>query len=56
MTLAVCAGRTSTQPWVRAVALGGVVLGGIGVIVSGGMALDLFAAQPAMPTMGGAGG
>ncbi|MBA8823058.1 hypothetical protein FHX42_000387 [Saccharopolyspora lacisalsi] len=56
VTLAVCAGRTSTQPWVRAVALGGVVLGGIGVIVTAGMALDLFAAQPAMPTMGGAGG
>jgi hypothetical protein len=31
------------------VALGGVVLGGLGVLVAGGMYLDLFAAQPVLP-------
>lgn len=41
------------QPWVTAVALGGVVLGAIGLLVAGGMYLDLFAAQPALPSGGG---
>jgi hypothetical protein len=42
-------GRPTTQAWVRAVALGGVVLGGIGLLVAVGMYLDLFAAAPELP-------
>lgn len=42
------------QPvWVRAVALGGVVLGAIGLLISVGMYFDLFAALPATPTTKG---
>lgn len=41
------------QPWVTAVALGGVVLGAIGLLVAGGMYVDLFADQPALPGVGG---
>lgn len=41
------------QLWVTAVALGGVVLGAIGLLVAGGMYLDLFADQPALPGGGG---
>lgn len=52
--LAARARRAGTgQPWVAAVALGGVVLGAIGLLVAGGMYFDLFAAQPALPAMGG---
>lgn len=43
------AGRPTTQSWVRAIALGGVVLGGIGIIVAAGMYFDLFAPQPVLP-------
>lgn len=39
--------------WGRALALGGLVLGVIGLVVSGGMYLDLFAAAPQMPAMPG---
>lgn len=39
--------------WGRALALGGLVLGVIGLVVSGGMYLDLFAAAPKMPPMPG---
>ncbi|MGH3588685.1 MAG: hypothetical protein ACRDQ0_20440 [Pseudonocardia sp.] len=49
-------GRPATPTWVRAVALGGVVLGGIGLLVAAGMYFDLFAAAPELPrtpTMGG---
>jgi hypothetical protein len=41
--------RPTSQTWVKAVALGGVVLGGLGVLVAGGMYLDLFAAPPVLP-------
>lgn len=46
--LAVYHGRADARPWVRAIALGGAVLGGIGVLIAGGMYFDLFAAQPAL--------
>lgn len=53
VVLAAYARRADPRPWVRAMALGGAVLGVIGLLVSGGMYLDLFAGQPVMPTMGG---
>ncbi|MEV1295356.1 hypothetical protein [Pseudonocardia sp. NPDC049635] len=43
--------RPGTSPWVRPVALGGLVLGVLGLFVSGGMYLDLFASQPVLPAM-----
>ncbi|MGP3924298.1 hypothetical protein [Streptomyces sp. 8N616] len=48
--LAVHARRSDTRPWVKAVALGSVVLGAIGLLVAGGMYLDLFASTPELPT------
>ncbi|MEQ3553151.1 hypothetical protein WIS52_22000 [Pseudonocardia nematodicida] len=39
--------------WGRALATGGLVLGVLGLLVSGGMYLDLFAAPPALPAMPG---
>ncbi|GAA1234699.1 hypothetical protein GCM10009676_18080 [Prauserella halophila] len=50
VVLAVQARRSDSSPWVIAVALGGVVLGLLGLLVAGGMYLDLFAAQPELPT------
>jgi hypothetical protein len=47
--LAAQSGRPTARAWVRAVALGGVVLGGIGLLVAVGMYLDLFAATPVLP-------
>ncbi|MEJ8282162.1 hypothetical protein [Pseudonocardia spirodelae] len=47
------ASRPGTGAWVRPVALGGLVLGVLGLLVSGGMYLDLFAAQPTLPAMPG---
>jgi hypothetical protein len=47
--LAAQSGRPTTRAWVRAVALGGVVLGGIGLVVAAGMYLDLFVAAPELP-------
>jgi hypothetical protein len=47
--LAAHSNRLTSQTWVKAVALGGVVLGGIGVLVAVGMYLDLFAAPPVLP-------
>lgn len=49
--LAVHAKRADTRPWVKAVALGGVVLGTLGLLVAGGMYFDLFGAQPELPAM-----
>lgn len=43
--------KPGAPAWARPVALGGVVLGVLGLLVSGGMYLDLFAAQPALPAM-----
>lgn len=49
--LALLAQRTAdAKPWVRAVALGGVVLGALGLIVAGGMYFDLFANAPELPS------
>lgn len=46
--------RKPTAPaWGRALALGGFVLGVVGLLVSGGMYLDLFAAAPQLPAMPG---
>jgi hypothetical protein len=56
LLLAAHPGRTTTQPWVRAIALGGVVLGGIGIIVATGMYFDLFAPQPVLPAAPALGG
>ncbi|MFG2718188.1 hypothetical protein ACGFW5_07780 [Streptomyces sp. NPDC048416] len=39
-------GRSEQPVWVKAVALAGVVLGVIGLLISVGMYLDLFAAMP----------
>ncbi|MGW2814732.1 hypothetical protein [Streptomyces sp. NPDC001415] len=39
-------GRAEQPVWVKAVALAGVVLGVIGLLISAGMYLDLFAALP----------
>lgn len=47
--LGLVAKRAETASWVKAVALGGVILGVIGLVVAGGMYLDLFAPAPEMP-------
>ncbi len=47
--------RPTSQTWVKAMALGGVVLGGIGVLVAAGMYLDLFATPPCCPRRSAAG-
>lgn len=47
--LAVHAKRADTRSWVKAVALGGVILGAFGLVVAGGMYFDLFAAKPELP-------
>lgn len=49
VALATLTGRADTRPWVKAVALGGMVLGAIGLLVAGGMYFDLFADQPVLP-------
>ncbi|WP_224386413.1 hypothetical protein [Pseudonocardia sp. ICBG1293] len=47
------AARPAVGAWVRPVALGGLVLGVLGLLVSGGMYLDLFASAPVLPQMPG---
>lgn len=54
--LAARSGRSTSQAWVKAVALGGVVLGGIGVLIAVGMYLDLFASPPVLPQTRSVGG
>jgi hypothetical protein len=54
--LAAHQGRPTSQAWVKAVAIGGFVLGGIGLIVAGGMYLDLFAPTPVLPQAPSVGG
>lgn len=49
--LAVIARRANARTWVKAVALSGVVLGVLGLVVSGGMYADLFGSWPSMPPM-----
>ncbi|MFB7634101.1 hypothetical protein ACFC0M_24585 [Streptomyces sp. NPDC056149] len=47
---------TGCRPtWVRAVAWGGLVLGFLGLLISAGMYLDLFASLPSLPKVPGAG-
>ncbi|WP_328724268.1 hypothetical protein [Streptomyces sp. NBC_00259] len=48
--LALHAQRADTRPWVKSVALGGVIVGAIGLFIAGGMYLDLFASTPELPT------
>ncbi|MEV6565554.1 hypothetical protein [Streptomyces kronopolitis] len=50
----VLTGRRAT--WVRAVAWGGLALGVLGILISAGMYLDLFANMPVVPKGAGAGG
>jgi hypothetical protein len=45
------AAKPGAAAWARPVAAGGLVLGVLGLLVAGGMYLDLFAAQPALPAM-----
>ncbi|SNR28004.1 hypothetical protein SAMN06265360_101152 [Haloechinothrix alba] len=47
--LAALARRADAHTWVKAVALGGAVLGVIGLLVAGGMYFDLFASAPELP-------
>jgi hypothetical protein len=54
--LAAQSNRPTTPTWVKAVALGGLALGGLGVLVAGGMYLDLFAAPPVLPQAPALGG
>ncbi|GAA5126447.1 hypothetical protein [Haloechinothrix salitolerans] len=57
--VAVHANNADTKGWVKAVALGGALLGVIGLGIAGGMYLDLFGSQPELPQapqMPGAGG
>ncbi|MGP3972588.1 hypothetical protein ACTWQF_00890 [Streptomyces sp. 8N114] len=50
LLLATLSGRPEVRGWVKAVSLGGALLGVIGLVVAGGMYFDLFAAQPEVPT------
>ncbi|MPY97672.1 MAG: hypothetical protein GEU97_06655 [Actinophytocola sp.] len=57
--LAVQATNADSKGWIKAVALGGALLGVIGLGIAGGMYLDLFGADPVLPqapAMPGAGG
>ncbi|MGW8379565.1 hypothetical protein [Streptomyces sp. ODS28] len=47
--LGVLAGRAHRGGWARPVALGGLLLGVIGLVVCGGMFFDLFAPAPKIP-------
>lgn len=58
VALAVVARPATARGWARPVAVAGLVLGVLGVLVSAGMYLDLFAAPPQIPhspMSGGAG-
>ena len=48
--LAVSGRQTETRPWIKALALGGVILGVIGLLIAVAMHFDLFAAEPELPT------
>lgn len=47
--IAMLANRAETRSWVKSVALGGVILGVIGLLIAGGMYFDLFASPPKVP-------
>ncbi|UNZ17189.1 hypothetical protein [Streptomyces sp. 891-h] len=53
LVLATLSGRPGARGWVKSVALGGVVLGLLGLVVAGGMYFDLLAAQPEVPSSPG---
>ncbi len=48
--LAAHARRADSRTWVKALALGGVALGAIGLLVAGGTYFDLFGAPPELPS------
>ncbi|MBQ0986439.1 hypothetical protein KBZ10_18355 [Streptomyces sp. F63] len=52
LLLALHAQRAETRSWVKSVALGGLLLGVVGLLVSLGMYLDLFAKAPELPGAG----
>lgn len=43
--------RAGTRSWVKALALGGVILGLVGLVVAGGMYFEILAPAPEMPAM-----
>lgn len=45
--------RPESRTWVRALALGGVVLGALGAVMAAGMYFDFFAAPPQLPKQPG---
>jgi hypothetical protein len=47
--LAMVVKRADTRSWVKSFAIGGVILGLIGLLVAAGMYLDLFASAPKVP-------
>lgn len=47
--LALYTQRADSRSWVRSVALGGVILGLVGLLVATGMYFDLFASTPEVP-------
>jgi len=47
--LALVSKRADTRSWVKALALGGLILGVLGLLVAGGMYLDVFASPPKVP-------
>lgn len=48
--LAVYTQRADSRSWVKSVALGGVILGLLGLLVATGMYFDLFASAPEVPS------
>lgn len=42
--------RTDSRVWVKALAIGGAVLGALGLLLAGGMYFDIIADQPEMPS------
>lgn len=49
LVLAAFAKREDTRPWMKALALGGIVLGAVGLVMAGGMYFDVLAPPPAIP-------
>ncbi|MFD8546681.1 hypothetical protein [Streptomyces sp. NPDC059649] len=49
LVAAVVLTRPRAATWVRAVAWGGLALGALGLLISAGMYLDLFASMPTLP-------
>jgi len=51
IAVAAVARRVEARTWVKGVAVGGLVLGVLGLVVAGGMYFDLFGSWPSMPPM-----